>query len=98
VTSGPTSECEPLREIIEEKLEAGLSGQRIWQDLTCEHGFTAGYESVKRFVRRLRGKSQLPVRRMECEPGQEAQVYFGRGAPIEAPGRLGRSSASSMNS
>ena len=27
----------------------------IWQDLVDDHGFTGGYQSVKRFVRKLRG-------------------------------------------
>jgi len=31
--SGPKSNCEPYREIIEQKIEDGLSRQRIWQDL-----------------------------------------------------------------
>jgi transposase len=81
-SSGPKSRCEPFREIIIEKLEAGLTAQRIWQDLRYEHGFGASYSSVKRFVRRLRTASPLPFRRMEQGPGEEAQVDFGRGAPI----------------
>jgi transposase len=80
--SGPRSQCEPFCAVILEKLESGLTAQRIWQDLTEEHGLRAGYESVKRFVRHLRARSPLPFRRMECEPGAEAQVDFGRGAPI----------------
>jgi transposase len=28
----------------------------IWQDLVDDHGFTGGYQSVKRFVRKLRGQ------------------------------------------
>ena len=83
--SGPQSRCEPFREVIIEKLEAGLSAQRIYQDLTFEHGLAASYCSVKRFVRRLRKVSSLPFRRMECEPGQEAQVDFGRGASVLTP-------------
>lgn len=82
---GPNSECEPFRQIILEKLDCGLSAQRIWQDLTYEHGFSASYESVKRFVRRFRQLCTAPFRRMECEAGQEAQVDFGRGAPLVAP-------------
>jgi hypothetical protein len=27
----------------------------IWQDLVDGHGFTAGYQSVKRFLHKLRG-------------------------------------------
>ena len=86
--SGPASACEPLREVVQVKLEEGLSAQRIWQDLVAEHGFGGGYDSVKRFVRRLRTARPLPFRRMECEPGQEAQVDFGAGAPVlDAAGR-----------
>jgi transposase len=83
--SGPLSKAEPYREIIEAKLERGLSYQRIWQDLRIEHGFDGSYDSVKRFARRLNAATPLPFRRMECEPGDEAQVDFGTGAPIRDP-------------
>jgi len=76
------SQCEPFREVVLAKLEQGLSGQRIWQDLAAEHGLRASYSSVKRFVRRLGPLSPLPFRRMECAPGEEAQADFGTGAPI----------------
>jgi hypothetical protein len=36
-----------------EKLNAGLSAQRIWQDLVEDFGYGHSYESVKRYVRRL---------------------------------------------
>jgi len=83
--SGPASKCDPFKEIILAGLERGLSCQRIWQDLKQDHGFEGGYDSVKRFVRRLNSARPLPFRRMECEPGQEAQVDFGTGAPVIAP-------------
>lgn len=83
--SGPTSLCEPYRAIIIEGLERGLSRQRIWQDLKAEHGFDGGYDSVKRFARRLKEATPLPFRRMECGPGEEAQIDFGTGAPILLP-------------
>src|SRR4026208_2173973 len=41
------------RAAIAEKLDAGLSLQRIWQDLVEEYGYGASYESVKRFVRTI---------------------------------------------
>jgi transposase len=78
---GAKSKCEPHRQLIKECLDKGLSCQRIWQDLRAEHGFDGGYDSVKRFVRSLK-PSSLPFRRMECEPGEEAQVDFGSGAPV----------------
>jgi transposase len=79
------SECEPLRELIVQKLKQGLSSQRIYQDLVSEHGFAGKYWSVRRFVNRLAGGRALPFRRMECEPGAEAQVDFGSGAPVTGP-------------
>lgn len=82
VQSGGRSTCEPYREIILEMLETGLSGKRIHQDLVSEHAFPGSYYAVKRFVRRLRKQHSPPFRRMECEPGEEAQVDFGTGAPV----------------
>lgn len=68
------------RTTITEKLETGLSLQRIWQDLVEDYGYGASYESVKRFVRTI-----APTRRavgvFHCAPGAEAQVDFFRGAP-----------------
>ena len=81
---GCRSACEPYRQVILEKLEQGLSGQRIYQDLRAE-GFEHEYHSVRRFVARLGGTHPLPFRRMECEAGEEAQVDFGTGAWIELP-------------
>jgi len=75
--------CEPWRAVIVAKLELGLTAQRIFQDLVAEHGFTGHYHSVRRFIRGLRPSSEpLPFRRLECAPGEEAQVDFGRGIPV----------------
>ena len=81
-SAGRASRCEPWRAAIIDGLERGLTAQRIWQDLKAEHGFTDGYQTVQRFVRKLNRVTPLPFRRMECEPGEEAQVDFGKGAPI----------------
>jgi transposase len=62
-----------------------LSAQRIHQDLAAEHGFRSSYYSVRRFVRGLAATQELPFRRLECGPGEEAQVDFGSGAPILLP-------------
>ena len=84
------SRCEPHREVILEKLNQGLSAQRIHQDLASEHQFAGSYQSVRRFVYKLSQGRPLPFRRMECEPGQECQVDFGKGALIEQEGRRKR--------
>jgi transposase len=87
---GRTSECEAFRELITNKIDTGLSAQRIWQDLVSENGFTGSYSAVKRFVRKLGATTPLPFRRMECEPGQEAQVDFGSGAWVIEEGKRRR--------
>ena len=80
---GSQSDCEPFREQILAMLDLGLSAKRIWQDLRGEDAeFQASYWSVRRFVRSLRTTHPLPFRRLECEPGEEAQVDFGTGAPV----------------
>jgi transposase len=78
--AGRASHCEPFAAFIKEKLNHGLTAQRIYQDLVAEHQFTGSYDSVKRFVRQLEQARPLPFRRLETEPGQEAQVDFGQGA------------------
>jgi len=78
--AGPDSLCEPWKEVIEAALAAGLSVQRIYQDLAAEHQFAGSYFSVRRFALRLEKKLELPFRRIEVEPGAELQVDFGQGA------------------
>ena len=82
---GRPSECEPWREWIQDKCRLGLSAQRIYQDLVAERGFAGSYYSVRRFVRRLEHSLALPFRRIESEPGEEAQIDFGTGAWVIGP-------------
>lgn len=80
---GTESRCEPYRAIVQSKMDQGLSAVRIFQDLTLEHGYDGSYYSVRRFVNKLGGPSPLlPMRRLECQPGQEGQIDFGTGAAI----------------
>jgi transposase len=49
----------------------------IWQQLR-KHGYTGGYELVKRAARQIKGqRQQLAYVRFETEPAQQAQVDFG---------------------
>jgi transposase len=54
-----------------------LSAQRIYQDLRVECDYAGGYDSVQRFVKKLKDQQPVRVWRMECEPGEEAQVDYG---------------------
>ncbi len=83
---GRVSQCEPFASFIKDRLDSGLSAQRIYQDLVSEQQFAGSYDSVKRFVRQLEAAQALPFRRMESEPGQEAQVDFGQGAWVVEDG------------
>ncbi len=82
IGAGRRSRCEQFASIIEEQVETGLSAQRIYQELVASHGFSDSYQSVQRFVRKLKERHPDRVWRMECQPGEEAQVDFGLGAPI----------------
>lgn len=90
LSPGRTSQCEPFSGTIKSKLDKGFSAQRIFQDLLCDHGFSGSYSSVKRFVKKLGFAIPLPFRRMECEPGQEAQVDLGSGAWVMENGKKRR--------
>jgi len=88
--AGRRSHCDPYRSEIKAKIDLGLSAQRIYQDLVTEAAFDGSYQSVKRFVRKLRRDSDLPFRRLEVLPGEEAQIDFGQGALVKRPGRKDR--------
>jgi hypothetical protein len=62
-TRAPTaSACEIYREVITEALGRGRNAMAIWQDLVDDHGCTAQYASVRRFVQKLRGDMPAEAR------------------------------------
>jgi transposase len=74
------SACAPYRELIEEAVGRGRNAVAIYQDLVDDHGFTAKYASVKRFVAKLRGTTSADARVvMTTAPGEESQVDYGEG-------------------
>lgn len=79
--SAHTSACEPWRGFIEEQLRLKRNATAIYQDLVDLHGFAGAYNSVKRFVARLRHREPEQFDRLEFAPGEEAQVDYGEGAP-----------------
>jgi transposase len=84
--STTASVCEPYRDFIELSLSKGRNAKAIYQDLVDDHGFTGRYSSVKRFVRRNRGK-QTPEARavILTPPGEESQVDYGAGPMVRDP-------------
>lgn len=81
-TTGRKSLCADHAELILAKFEAGLTAQRIYQDLRVEISFPGSYQSVKRYVQRLRRTDPPVVQRIEVEPGEEVQVDFGTGPTL----------------
>ncbi|HET9220199.1 MAG TPA: IS21 family transposase [Terriglobia bacterium] len=81
-----SSACEPFRETIERGLSRGRNAMGIWQDMVSELGFSGDYQSVKRFVRKLRGSRQpLAAGIIVTQPGEEAQVDYGTGPMVRDP-------------
>ena len=81
---GPSaSACTAYREVIEGGLSRGRNAMAIWQELIDTCGFTAGYQSVRRFIRKLQ-PSPSPEARVviETAPGEELQVDYGTGPMV----------------
>jgi transposase len=75
------SACAEHREWIEAQVQLGRNAVSIYQELVETRRFTHGYNSVKRFVRKLRVREPERFDVLEFLPGEEAQVDFGLGAP-----------------
>jgi len=80
------STCEPYRETIELGLSRGRNGMAIWQDLVTEFGFSGSYETVKRFVHKLRGSAGPEAAGIiHTVAGEECQVDYGTGPMVRDP-------------
>jgi transposase len=85
------SACEPFREAIELGLSRGRNAMAIWQDLVADTGFHSSYQTVKRFVRKLRGTQPVPARAViVTAPGEEAQVDYGSKGPMVRDAQTGK--------
>ena len=81
--STSASACEPYRESIELGVNRGRNATAIWQDLVDQHGYNGGYQTVKRFVRKLRGTHwPQAVGIILTSPGEEVQVDYGTGPMV----------------
>ena len=74
------------REAIESGLLQGRNAMAIWQDLVDKQGFSASYQSVQRFVRKLQIAISPEARVViETAPGEEGQVDYGSGPMVRDP-------------
>jgi transposase len=85
------SHCADFHELIEAALIRGRNAMGIYQGLVDEHGYTHSYESVKRYVRALRG-AQLPEAHpvITTAPGEEGQVDYGGDGPMVRDPKSGK--------
>jgi transposase len=81
--SPSASACNPYSDAIEIGVAKGRNAKAIWQDLVDVYGFTGGYQSVKRFIRKSRGpQSPEACAVIETAPGEELQVDYGTGPMV----------------
>jgi transposase len=73
-----SAQIQPHADSIRVSFLRHLTAQRIYQDLVEEHGFRGSYDSVKRYVRKLRRRHRRYAERLPHLPGREAQVDFGK--------------------
>ena len=84
--SPSASACAPYREAVELGLSRGRNAMAIWQNLVDTCGFSAGYQSVRRFVSTLHPPQSPEARAViETAPGEEAQVDYGAGPMVRDP-------------
>jgi transposase len=77
------SACEPYLDFIEISLSKGRNAKAIYQDLADDHGFCGSYQSVKRFVGKLRGRPTAQACAIiVTPPGEESQVDYGSGPMV----------------
>jgi transposase len=84
-TGSTRSSAEPFRDFIEAELGKGRNAKAIFQDLVLHRGYDGSYDAIKRLARKLRRREPKISCRFETEPGQEAQVDYGEGAPVRDP-------------
>lgn len=70
------SSVELYRDVVVQLRGEGVEIAAIWERLK-EREFAGSYWSVYRFVRRLEPQEPDATVRVECQPGEEAQVDFG---------------------
>ena len=85
-SAAASSLCEPHRAFVEAQLRLGRNATAIYQDLVDTHGFAGRYNSVKRFVARVRVREPEQFDRLSFAPAEEMQVDYGEGALTRVPG------------
>lgn len=75
----------PYRDQIEAWVKQGIQASTIHAALQRQQGYTGSYNTIQRFVKALKGKSQAVTMMLEFQPGECAQVDFGAGPALIDP-------------
>lgn len=76
------SSLAPYRETIEQWAEDGIRGTTIHAALQRKYGYRGSYSSVRRFLQGLSEARPALTTVLSFEPGEAAQVDFGKGPTI----------------
>jgi transposase len=72
----------PYREQVEKWHQQGIQGSVIYATLQRQYGFKGAYDSVQRFIKKIRDKFPAVTMILDFKPGECAQVDFGAGPPL----------------
>ncbi len=85
VKSSSVSLAEPFRDAITHWWSQGIQGTTIHAALVRRHGFRGSYSSVRRFLQSVEGAHPRVSTVLEFDPGEAAQVDFGKGPELVDP-------------
>jgi|GEM_PF-1618809 len=68
---------DPYKEYINIQVSKGLSAKRIYQDMHWQLGYEGSYDTVKRYVAKIKKNPPKAYMVLHSLPGEEAQVDFG---------------------
>jgi len=72
---------------IKQKYLQGLTAQRIYQDCVDGYCYEGGYDSIKRYIKKLKIKTPKHYDRLLHPAGHEGQVDFGVGPQVLKDGK-----------
>ena len=85
VRSSSISLVEPFADDVTRWWREGIAATTITAALARKHGFAGSYSSVRRFVQHLEAAHPEATVILEFEPGEAAQVDFGKGPDVVDP-------------
>ena len=81
-TSACVSSVSPYKEVILAWHNQGINAKTIYHGLVSRYGYSGSYDSLYRFIKKHAPQSVKATVPLHFEPGQAAQVDFGKGPKI----------------